>query len=104
SRRRHTRWPRDWSSDVCSSDLRKCARWSQYFAAQQRDVGREQARPAGGDSGERDWEPAGRDPGPAEALHLEETLAEVLRGLTPEIGRASCRERESSRVRTGCSK
>src|SRR5207253_7545431 len=26
-RRRHTRWPRDWSSDVCSSDLRaKAAR------------------------------------------------------------------------------
>src|SRR5215510_12361194 len=23
SRRRHTRWPRDWSSDVCSSDLLK---------------------------------------------------------------------------------
>src|SRR5690625_6195470 len=22
-RRRHTRWPRDWSSDVCSSDLKK---------------------------------------------------------------------------------
>src|SRR6266702_8615766 len=22
SRRRHTRWPREWSSDVCSSDLR----------------------------------------------------------------------------------
>src|SRR5207253_8706142 len=22
-RRRHTRWPRDWSSDVCSSDLVK---------------------------------------------------------------------------------
>src|SRR5690625_7187340 len=21
SRRRHTRWPRDWSSDVCSSDV-----------------------------------------------------------------------------------
>src|SRR5215510_2786726 len=26
SRRRHTRWPRDWSSDVCSSDL-----WEQYL-------------------------------------------------------------------------
>src|SRR5437870_13646342 len=27
SRRRHTRWPRDWSSDVCSSDLsRRCPR------------------------------------------------------------------------------
>src|SRR5207253_4537625 len=24
SRRRHTRWPRDWSSDVCSSDLPHC--------------------------------------------------------------------------------
>src|SRR5437660_5809571 len=24
SRRRHTRWPRDWSSDVCSSDLERC--------------------------------------------------------------------------------
>src|SRR5439155_15203066 len=31
SRRRHTRWPRDWSSDVCSSDLVwlhvPCALW-----------------------------------------------------------------------------
>src|SRR6266508_6526838 len=25
SRRRHTRWPRDWSSNVCSSDLRASA-------------------------------------------------------------------------------
>src|SRR6266508_6209569 len=25
SRRRHTRWPRDWSSDVCSSDLEEDA-------------------------------------------------------------------------------
>src|SRR5207253_1018066 len=25
SRRRHTRWPRDWSSDVCSSDLDRYA-------------------------------------------------------------------------------
>src|SRR5207253_7466168 len=25
-RRRHTRWPRDWSSDVCSSDLRSTER------------------------------------------------------------------------------
>src|SRR5690625_7173891 len=24
SRRRHTSWPRDWSSDVCSSDLPTC--------------------------------------------------------------------------------
>src|SRR5437660_6882165 len=38
SRRRHTRWPRDWSSDVCSSDLASCARsacasWSECASA-----------------------------------------------------------------------
>src|SRR5690625_2214112 len=27
SRRRHTRWPRDWSSDVCSSDLDQNIGW-----------------------------------------------------------------------------
>src|SRR5690625_6186495 len=27
SRRRHTRWPRDWSSDVCSSDLPRRKSW-----------------------------------------------------------------------------
>src|SRR6266508_6196347 len=29
SRRRHTRWPRDWSSDVCSSDL-VLRRWKEW--------------------------------------------------------------------------
>src|SRR5215510_2979246 len=29
SRRRHTRWPRDWSSDVCSSDLHRTGSSSQ---------------------------------------------------------------------------
>src|SRR5207253_3834554 len=28
SRRRHTRWPRDWSSDVCSSDLLRFRRFA----------------------------------------------------------------------------
>src|SRR5207253_4799514 len=28
SRRRHTRWPRDWSSDVCSSDLPPLMGWT----------------------------------------------------------------------------
>src|SRR6266702_5097715 len=32
SRRRHTRWPRDWSSDVCSSDL-EVGRLSRAFAS-----------------------------------------------------------------------
>src|SRR5690625_6808507 len=32
SRRRHTRWPRDWSSDVCSSDLEIA---DHYFALEE---------------------------------------------------------------------
>src|SRR5207253_6226303 len=31
SRRRHTRWPRDWSSDVCSSDLGRRTRTHDHF-------------------------------------------------------------------------
>src|SRR5215208_7948206 len=31
SRRRHTRWPRDWSSDVCSSDLVETRDMEQWF-------------------------------------------------------------------------
>src|SRR5207253_5599707 len=30
SRRQHTRWPRDWSSDVCSSDLASLERGSEH--------------------------------------------------------------------------
>src|SRR6266702_6144957 len=33
SRRRHTRWPRDWSSDVCSSDLRRECRSQRFKSA-----------------------------------------------------------------------
>src|SRR5271166_6887402 len=37
SRRRHTRWPRDWSSDVCSSDL-TLPRWSELRMGQGEDT------------------------------------------------------------------
>src|SRR5207253_7644311 len=33
SRRRHTRWPRDWSSDVCSSDLCKLSAYPRVAPA-----------------------------------------------------------------------
>src|SRR5437660_7449688 len=37
SRRRHTRWPRDWSSDVCSSDLLDLAvRWAEELDIRER--------------------------------------------------------------------
>src|SRR5207253_8690360 len=33
SRRRHTIWPRDWSSDVCSSDLQHFVFWNLQHAS-----------------------------------------------------------------------
>src|SRR6266581_2124121 len=66
SRRRHTRWTGDWSSDVCSSDL---------LAADQRLAG---------------------DPVRLVRLQPATGAASAERGRAPlgkEIGRASCRER-----------
>src|SRR5438876_5766759 len=37
SRRRHTRWTGDWSSDVCSSDLGSVAGYAQVFGTQPSD-------------------------------------------------------------------
>src|SRR5439155_15964398 len=83
SRRRHTRWPRDWSSDVCSSDLAVAA-----------DAGhRVHTAAAGG--GERDrshfrlTERYLSRRAPAGAVACAETDMD----MTLEIGRASCRER-----------
>src|SRR5439155_11893011 len=72
SRRRHTRSKRDWSSNVCSSDL-----------AGPGPAGRRGGPAAGGDD-LRHPERQGR------ALRHRAGL----RGAGPEIGRASCRERE----------
>src|SRR5690606_41676218 len=83
SRRRHTRFSRDWSSDVCSSDLRGRNiavfgqvdqrlndrwRWSLGLRAEQRDA---------------DYEDEGL---------VDES--EQRSDLSAQIGRASCRERE----------
>src|SRR5690625_8024316 len=69
SRRRHTRWPRDWSSDVCSSDLNYC-----------RGCFQESGRT--GRTGNGRW--FGTETGPP---FLQWS------GIEWEIGRASCRER-----------
>src|SRR3712207_9398593 len=77
SRRRHTRYWRDWSSDVCSSDLDRCR-----DDRDQRDGGRAALVHAGEGQQERDHEDPAADaerPGQQAADH--------------EIGRASCRER-----------
>src|SRR5207253_3519732 len=50
SRRRHTRWPRDWSSDVCSSDLTRpssrSVRWSESVSIADHLTLREEGRVA----------------------------------------------------------
>src|SRR5439155_6326491 len=83
SRRRHTRWPRDWSSDVCSSDLSPCWR---------RASGRRFDGPAHSagtlQHGERDATEQGA----------------CLGAHQVEIGRASCRERVENAVVGGALK
>src|SRR2546430_5390573 len=81
SRRRHTRFDCDWSSDVCSSDLQgvedigvsvRMTADQVTAAAQLLDVGGREERA-----------------GPEQVGHDEEVPAPAAR----EIGRASCRER-----------
>src|SRR5690606_40259895 len=90
SRRRHTIFSRDWSSDVCSSDLISYGAMGREKKAQQSIQDQN-------------------------AMELEEAVA-VQRAVSKssqlyknsqwdlEIGRASCREREWSAERAECSK
>src|SRR5437762_9944401 len=71
SRRRHTRYIGDWSSDVCSSDLRHLAQHVSVHVH----------------SGERGIAIFGQ------ARVVESRNGNILRDTAAEIGRASCRER-----------
>src|SRR5690625_7083055 len=75
SRRRHTRWPRDWSSDVCSSDLGAAAQGKHLWARI--------------DAVQRVYELVHRLP---QADAQVDTRGQMLLQVA-EIGRASCRER-----------
>src|SRR5207302_7464974 len=93
SRRRHTRFSRDWSSDVCSSDL---------MTAVAEGIGIVAATP----HVNRDYPPDPKAMGYAVgalnvALARMEVALAVLPGgelamATAQIGRASCRERVQS--------
>src|SRR5690625_6789752 len=72
-RSRHTRWPRDWSSDVCSSDLVELRSTSALLAG---------GTPA-------HLPRAARRPRPP----AHRALRGARERLPPEIGRASWRER-----------
>src|SRR5690625_7237177 len=82
SRRRHTRWPRDWSSDVCSSDLRDLAVVLVFICPETVHY-LKTLRPI-----------------------LKEKIVKAAEGfesfkVLSKIGRASCREREWVRVVEG---
>src|SRR5206468_7966575 len=85
SRRRHTRSDRDWSSDVCSSDLEN------RLLASPASLG-----PLDSSSGQEDvqaFTPLAADKLRRLLANVELMLAYELVVLAQEIGRASCRER-----------
>src|SRR5437870_9016986 len=84
SRRRHTRWPRDWSSDVCSSDLMHLNQPVVGIAAT--PTGRGYWLVAA-DGGIFTFGRA-RFYGSTGAMHLNSPIV----GMAAKIGRASCRK------------
>src|SRR5699024_12034231 len=87
SRRRHTRSKRDWSSDVCSSDLARRFRGEEMTGFRLPGPARLQQ---GGGAGAGIAVPVGH------GAHLElaqRAVVAMLRHEPSEIGRASCRER-----------
>src|SRR5205814_6605851 len=91
SRRRHTRWPPDWSSDVCSSDLHGLTRrFDGRVAVEDLNV----AIPEGTVFGFLGPNGAGK----TTTVRLLAALIAPSAGDAIEIGRASCRERVWSAV------
>src|SRR5438309_4181312 len=94
SRRRHTIWNCDWSSDVCSSDLWEPRQSAPAFAEGGRalsGVSGQPLEPAGGPSRmEREKSGGG---GTASHGGIARGGAQEIHRRGVEIGRASCRER-----------
>jgi RNA polymerase sigma-70 factor (ECF subfamily) len=74
-------WDGLWSL-LARITVRKCGRRLAHFRAQRRDVGREVAARAAPDESAADWEALAREPTPAEAAMLTETVEELLRELS----------------------
>src|SRR5439155_6168942 len=92
SRRRHTRWPRDWSSDVCSSDLLLAMAFPWPWP------------PLRGDALTVTGSTLAEEAAKAKETPSQEVVRKLNAPLKPtgglEIGRASCRERVQSTAMT----
>jgi RNA polymerase sigma-70 factor, ECF subfamily len=73
-------WDSLWSMLVVIT-LRKCGHQVEYFHAARRDVKREATPQLKDDSSSSHWEAIARDPTPAEATLLAETVESLLSGL-----------------------
>src|SRR3712207_6880464 len=82
SRRRHTRYWRDWSSDVCSSDLPNSEKEFEQVVKDAQSTG---------------LLPAGEELNDAQKQQIRQQWGTIMvlsrKGTQAEIGRASCRER-----------
>src|SRR5207253_4712636 len=98
---RHTRWPRDWSSDVCSSDLSAGKPAAEdLLLSQQSDTEAYYGRlTKARDFSRRAADSAIRaDSKETAALWRASAALREAEFGNPEIGRASCRERAESSV------
>src|SRR5207253_3344989 len=90
SRRRHTRWPRDWSSDVCSSDLSDGS--AKVGTSGAGSACRTRGRNTASNHTGRYFLPDGRVP--PTVFPGNRLLGSIWPGVGKyQIGRASCRER-----------
>src|SRR5690606_39665845 len=90
SRRRHTRFSRDWSSDVCSSDLSGGLSDPRVRCIYADGIEHVKENPGAYDVILVDsTEPVG----PAAGLFQREFYNSVFNSLREQIGRATCRER-----------
>src|SRR5699024_12048342 len=100
SRRRHTRSKRDWSSDVCSSDLQIKPTTADQIAVLAHEQAKINALIDNGSNVLQLIDQA--DERRLTALaDWAETSDRVLSSPDPEIGRASCRERGTRSVCAG---
>src|SRR5690606_40046721 len=101
-RRRHTRFSRDWSSDVCSSDLLdvQMVDWLRAYGLPHTVIAtkHDKVKSKGRDKRKKDL---------ANGLDLDKgdvVWVSAARGVNVErvqVGRASCREREKGRAGRG---